>query len=350
MESDRDNFSDDLGHDAMEQQAANWLVLRDRGFTPAERREFDTWIGADTRHRELLAELEETWGLLGRAREEAPAPSAAPVEEARPRKGKIVWLASLLATAAVVVLAFTLWRRVGEQGTAFTQVASTAVGELRTIALPDGSLVRLNTDTSVEVKLTRGERQLRLARGEAHFKVASDPARPFVVTAGPVAVRAVGTRFNVRLRTEAVEVLVTEGKVRVDNAGRDGLATKTSSPPERPLLTANQRLVIPIAGSLDLKEAPPAAAAVMAPAEVEQALAWQSRRLEFVATPLGEIVAEFNRYNLHKLVIVDPRLESMRFGGTFPTDDYATLIRLLEKQFDVIADHGPNETRLRLAR
>jgi transmembrane sensor len=59
----------------------------------------------------------------------------------------------------------------------------------------------------------------RAARsGEAHFFVEKDPQRPFVVNAAGIDVRAVGTAFNVRIDPAAVEVLVTEGRVRVDPA------------------------------------------------------------------------------------------------------------------------------------
>jgi transmembrane sensor len=63
--------------------------------------------------------------------------------------------------------------------------------------------------------------------------------------------------------------------------------------------------------------------------------------LKFEAVPLSEIVAEFNRYNRHQLVITDPDLAKQKFGGTFRPDGYNTLVHLLEQSFDVVADrHG----------
>src|SRR5260370_1274200 len=61
---------------------------------------------------------------------------------------------------------------------------------------------------------------VRLTRGEAHLAVAKDSSRPFIVTAGGVSVRAVGTAFNVRRVEQRVEVFVTEGKVRIDSAAK----------------------------------------------------------------------------------------------------------------------------------
>ena len=82
-------------------------------------------------------------------------------------------------------------------------------------------------------------------------------------------------------------------------------------------------------------------------AEVRQALAWQARRLDFDATPLSAIVAEFNRYNRHKLVVADPQLEAERFGGSFPAGDYLTFVRILEVNFGVVAETKGGETVLR---
>ena len=82
--------------------------------------------------------------------------------------------------------------------------------------------------------------------------------------------------------------------------------------------------------------------------EVKQALAWQSRRLDFDATPLEEIVAEMNRYNRHKLVIADSRLTTRQFGGSFPAGDYETIVRMLETNFGVVAERKGGETWLRL--
>jgi transmembrane sensor len=95
--------------------------------------------------------------------------------------------------------------------------------------------------------------------------------------------------------------------------------------------------------------APAAAAmAVLSTREIEAALAWQKRSLDYADAPLAEIVADFNRYNQHRLVIVDPALAKRRFGGTFPAGDYRSLVHVLEETFDVVAERRERETILRL--
>jgi transmembrane sensor len=220
--------------------------------------------------------------------------------------------------------------------------------------LPDGTFVTLNTNKAVDVHFSATERRVRLLRGEALFTVARNPARPFVVEAGGVAVKAVGTAFNVRLQAETVEVLVTEGKVRVDDA-RQGRSLLASPEPaaepasggdeSRRLLRPGEKVVIPVRSDA----APiPGTASTLSDSEVAEALAWQRRRLEYVDAPLSEIIADFNRYNQHRLVIADPALASSRFGGTFPAGDYHSLVQLLEKSFGVKVERRDRETVLRL--
>jgi transmembrane sensor len=92
----------------------------------------------------------------------------------------------------------------------------------------------------------------------------------------------------------------------------------------------------------------PATASALSDRDVAEALAWQRRRLEYVDAPLSEIIADFNRYNQHRLIIADPALASSRFGGAFPAGDYDSLLQLLEKSFGVQVERRDRETVLRL--
>jgi len=325
----------------IEEKAADWLLRHDRGLALAEQKELATWLHADPRHAEIYAELQETWCRIDELRETPPlASQVTPSRFSR----KPIWFSATIAAAAVVVFA---WFNAVHLAPSYATTASTAVGEQRVLPLPDGSVIQLNTATTVAVQFTARERRVQLVQGEAHFQVAKNPARPFVVGAGAVAVKAVGTAFDVRLQTERITVLVTEGKVRVDDSAKgESMLPVVALDHEPPLLLAGQRAVIPTASG---RPSILAIVSVLGPGEMSEALAWQSRRLEFVATPLATIVAEFNRYNQHKLVLTDPQLAERRFGGTFAANDTEELVRLLEVDFGVIVERGENETRLRLA-
>jgi transmembrane sensor len=334
--------------EAIEATAAVWLSLRDRGLSEGETAEFVRWLQQDARHAEVFAQLDGAWKNFNRLGALRPPGVAEPdIELLAPRpRGRRRWPVALataaLAAAAVLALAVLgPWRIAPARPT-----AETAVGALQKLDLPDGSVARLNTDSALEVRFTPGERAVRLVRGEAHFTVARDPARPFVVSAGPVAVRAVGTAFNVRLRAESIEVLVTEGRVQVSETvqGRSllGAVGPDGGPP---VLAAGERVVVPAV-------APTPATAVVAevpPPAVERALAWHEGRLEFDAAPLSEVVAEFNRHNRRQLVIDDPRLPARRFSGSFRADGCEPFVRLLEESFGVAAERSERAIVLRRA-
>ena len=213
--------------------------------------------------------------------------------------------------------------------------------------LEDGSTIELNTGAKVEVHYTADMRTVQLVHGEALFSVAKNPARPFIVAAGPVAVRAVGTAFRVALAPREVSVLVTEGKVQVAStsvapapaAGAENPGSPASDPT---MLTAGQQTVI----DLTATDLVPAVQEVT-PAQVERALAWQGLRLEFVDMPLGDVVTDFNRYNRRKLVVADDATAAIVVGGNFRADNVEAFVRLLESGFGVTAFRHGDEIVLR---
>lgn len=338
---------------AMEEAALAWFARCQQGLSAGQETAFQNWLCADPRHAELFNELDGTWALLGRVSD----PAAAVSLPAAPRRLPFLRLGvSLLAAAAAVAIAYVSWWRPAH----YSGETVTEIGAQRALRLPDGSLVSLNTDSAVAAAFTPAERRIRLERGEAHFAVAKNPARPFVVEAGGVAVRAVGTAFNVRLADQAVEVLVTEGKVRVDDAvsGQSLLARPTGVNGEalpglgQPLLTSGQKVVVARPAAvikLESRLAETAAIAVSA-GEIQRELAWRERRLDFELATLGEIAAEFNRYNRHKLVIGDPALAQQRYGGSFKPDDEAGFVRMLRENFGVAVEETEAATVLRSGR
>lgn len=327
--------------------AADWIARRYAGLTPSEEREFARWLAADSRHAAAFAELDATWTGLDRLtlppeqRGQIDPDALAP----RPARGRR-WRRFLpLAAAAAVALA-ALYGTHGYWAPGqlrLSEAVTTSVGGFRRITLPDGSVVRVNTDSAIKVAYTPGERRVKLVRGEAHFTVAKDAARPFFVEAGGVAVRAVGTAFNVRLRAADLEVLVTEGKVSIADPAKGESLLAPRTPDSVPLLVAGEGAVLPLP-----EGGAPQRAAVRSvpPPEMERALAWQDRRIEMVSAPLSEFVAEFNRYNRNPIRIVDPVLAARRFGGSFRADEPETFIRLLQLRFGLSVERAGDTTIL----
>ncbi len=332
----------DAEPDPIEEVAMDWLLERDEGFAPGRAAEYEAWRRRDARHAAAVERLEQTWSRLEELAQ--PAGEVPRVARAgsslRPSRRLVLWPA--LAAAAAMVLAFGWWR--AGAGNLHAQYA-TSPGAVQRILLPDGSVVTLNGESAAEVDYAGDQRGVRLGRGEAHFDVARDPARPFVVTAGGISVRAVGTAFNVRVATAAVEVVVASGLVRV-TAPEKGLAQPRPGLTPTPLLEKGDRVVVPRTGI----EALPAVTR-LDPEQLREALAWQQERLVFADTPLREVVDQFNRRNVLQVRFGDEQLGTRLVGGTFAANNVEAFVSLLERGGDLTAERrGEREIILRRVR
>ncbi|HEY5551529.1 MAG TPA: FecR domain-containing protein [Opitutaceae bacterium] len=329
-----DRARDGSPPDRIVQQGADWVLRCDRGLTPSEQDEFCAWLAADPQHGREFARHRQHWKRLDRLAHWRPEHSDLPNPDllAPPRRHGLRRFLSIsipLAAAAAVALVIFTWEP--DVPESIPQVAASSSQRI----LEDGSLIELNRGAVVTVHYSSTERRINLERGEAYFSVTKDPARPFIVTALGISVRAVGTSFNVRLDAEVAEVLVTEGRVEVDSpremAKRSGTSRENrSGAPLVPLLEANQRAVVSLSSSHE-----PPRIATLTPGEIERLLAWQHRLLSFTAMPLSGIVAEFNRRNAVQLVVIDPELASVPISATFRSDNIQGFVHLLEAGFGV---------------
>jgi transmembrane sensor len=343
-------FPDPHDDEAIAHAAAAWVLREDRGLTATEQDEFSQWLASDPRHGAQLARHRKHWRRLESLAQWRPEHSALPNPDLlAPPRGRLLRFvpAVALAAAAAIAVFFVLRKPIEPVPQAIPTVVERAAPVTQRI-LEDGTVVELNKGAVLSVNFTAAERRVRLEQGEAHFSVTKNPARPFIVTAHGMDVFAVGTAFNVRLDSAVVEVLVTEGRVRVSEAPSTSPADAMASvkPPVVPLLEAGQRAVVSLAPHA---EAPKIA--TLTRGEIERVLSWQHRMLDFTAAPLAEVVAEFNRRNTVQMVIVDPELAGIRISATFRSDNIDAFVRLVEVGFATHAERrGENEILLRKAR
>lgn len=332
--------------DSLEDQAAGWVLRQDRGLTAAEQDDFLQWLAADRRHGEALARHRQNWdrlNLLGQWRpEHSPRPNRdllAPEEPvAKVVRFPRTWLAglSLAAAAALAVIAYLQW----PVSAPTENPVPAPIAAIEELKLADGSVVQLNRGGQVAVDYTPAARLVRLVRGEAHFTVAHNTARPFIVSAAGVDVRAVGTAFDVRLGGKAVDVLVTEGRVRID---RENAAVAGGRETVVPELSLGERTVVPLESA-----GPPPSVARVSTEQAAEMLAWQPKTLEFTSAPLRGVVAEFNRCNapVH-LVIADTELADIEVSASLRSDNVEGFIRLLEAGFNVQVERTDGTITLR---
>ncbi len=278
----------------IDDEAALWAVRIDaRGLDGVEDPELQAWLAGDHRRAGALLRAQAAISFLDRGR--ALAGSVPAVEGRGPSRRALI---AAGGAAAAMVGGVGLW-------TLRPRRLDTGLGEIRRVPLADGSMVAINTSSALEVDIKARARDIVLKQGEAWFQVAKDAKRPFVVSAGPVRVRAVGTAFSVR-RSERgdprVDVMVTEGVVEAWVEGVD-------APPHR--LSAGDMIVLASAAPTPVTESP---------SEIERSLAWRNGEISLDGESLEEAARLFNRYNSRQIVIQDPDLAKERFVGLFQTN------------------------------
>lgn len=308
--------------------AARWTVRRDRGLSAAEAIEYELWLAADLRHAVAMQRSTAAWSHLDRLPESAAIPVIAAITRRRSfwRRAITVSFAAVAAAMAIGIFVGSRHRSVVPPSPVISFVALTAP---RTVTLTDGSLVQLNTGSEVVELFTAAERHVLLARGEAHFSVTKNPARPFIVRAGALQVRAVGTAFNINLQSSAVDVIVTEGRVQVTPAVSSLLSTPV------PALYAGERALLrgEFDPASDLTHA--LVRSHLDAAEIAGALAWRAPLLRLGGATLAELAVEFERGTGKHLVFADPSLAGLRFGGRFRADDLEGFTQVLATTLDL---------------
>lgn len=264
------------GLDIASRQAVEWLARRhDPDTTGFDARAFQAWLAENPRNRRAFAEIEALWQASGTA-------SATGIT-ARPAVSRRAFSRRVLA-AGVAALAVT--------GAATLALAPepadfrTAPGETARITLPDGTAVDLSTDTALRLVFSDTERRVELLSGEAFFAVAKDTARPFRVRSQETEAEALGTAFSVARTDDGARVTVTEHSVAVTAGG------------ERRVITAGQH-VETFAMGRHLPLGP------VEEAHIERDLSWRAGKLVFLDRPLGQVVAELDRWRRGRTMILD---------------------------------------------
>src|ERR1700734_3769211 len=299
--------------ESIDEQAAGGAVRAEAGaLGPDQQRELGAWLTADSRHLGAYTRARAQWADLDRL-----AALHGPVSQVTTNLGPRLSLSrrELLAAsvAAITVAGSGLsWLLLREGSERYPS----SIGEIRRIALNDGSTMLLNTATELTVTFSKRQRDIRLIRGEALFEVAHDKTRPFLVRANDIAVRAVGTAFAVRLEASQVDVTVTGGVVEVTPPGTAlGSAPSVTSTfqPEPQRVTANERVVIGSAHPPEIRS--------ITPAESDRQLAWREGMVSFEGESLQAAMAEINRHNRRQIVVDDPGLAAKPIVGVFRATD-----------------------------
>ncbi len=293
--------------DAAATAAAGWYArLRADDVDEADRAGFHAWHDGDPAHARSWATIGRVGDGLDTLRGDdrlaamiatAKGDRAAGSTRRFPMSGR--GLAPKLAMAAALLLTLGITGGViaGRTAPVMRQaIVATAIGQVRQVRLPDGSVMTVDAQSVAIVDAPEAERRVRIDRGRAMFAVAKDAAHPFVVTAGTASVRALGTHFSVEVEPGRLTVALVEGSVRVDLPGR----SRQLAPGD--VLTLTDGAITVRAG----------AAAI--------GTEWRTGTLTFDSLPLAEVAARLNHYSAQRIVIADPALARRPFSGVLDTD------------------------------
>jgi transmembrane sensor len=311
-----------------DEAAAQWLILRDRGFHADEAAAFEAWLARSEANTDAWAHADDLWGsfdeppdlLLEQIRKSAlaarpsPAPRfliAASVAAVAVLSGFAGWIALRPPSGQESALAFA--------GDPRHPDYATAIGTPSTVELADGSHVTLDTDSALSVRLTPGRRDVRLLRGRAYFDVAPDAKRPFTVEAGARAVTALGTAFSVRWDSQNILVVLERGHVRIASPHRADLA-----------LSPGQAYDAQGDGAGQVERV-----------DLGRDLAWRSGYLEFRDEPLTQAVGEMSRYGGGQVTFGDARAAGLKITGRFRVGDPVRFAHVLTDVYPLRVTERP---------
>ena len=333
-------------------RAAEWIMLFEEGDVSAEdRAAFVAWRNASDKHREAFERLAALWGGFDRVRvlddyvlmDDTLTLLAEDAARARwnvfARRPVLAGLAALLCLVVGTAFVYQLTDDASGRGQSIHQ---TAIGEQRTIDLPDGSTINLNTNSRLAVAYTNAARDIRLLSGEAYFDVKPDKNWPFSVWAGNGTVTAIGTAFSVRMRNDGVHVTVMKGRVALIPNRLQG---ETASIGEE-IPVAAEAVTEIATGQNAIFDETVERIDVVEPDVRARKLSWREGVLAFSGDPLSEVVAEVGRYTNMTIVIEDEDLRDLPVVAYFKIGEVEEMFEALEIMTDLKAERlGPKHVR-----
>jgi transmembrane sensor len=327
----------------IQEQASLWISRLDRSLSPKETQQLSQWIAQTPKHHEALLEMAKHWDdltvlnqistMFPLARKENPTSTA--------------WARAAIAASFIFMALISgnlmyngkIFSLTSQNQQANNQTYHTNIGEQANFMMPDGTKIRLNTNSIVQIKYTPTHRQISLLQGEVSFDVAKDKKRPFTVTAGSQSFTALGTVFNVQKSNDkAIELVVTEGRVLITNANEsiekisEIIALKSKNLLLGVLVHSGEKALI----IKDVK-----APVIKIPLEqLQRDLAWQQGMLIFEGEPLDQALMEVERYTSIKFSIIDPKLVNLKVAGYFKAGDIDGLLASLNSNFNIVTNRN----------
>ena len=241
-----------------------------------------------------------------------------PSPRRRARLYPMVAAASLL----VLVAGLALYLHTVKHPPTYPTAIAAPRGAKKSMQLPDGSKLWLNAGSKIVISnaFTLGNREVSL-EGEAFFNVKHDEQHPFVIHAGNLDVRVLGTTLNVRAYPgdSSVETTLIDGKVTVEVPGDAASAV---------VLRPNEKLTIAV-GNAPVKF-------VHRPIEPDRTdgtiteTSWVSNKLVFRQETLAAMATRLERWYDVTIVFENQRFRNDTLSGTFPQEPIGDVMHALQ--------------------
>ncbi|WP_420428786.1 FecR family protein [Kordiimonas sp.] len=336
-------------------QAADWLAKLDRGdLTAEERADFTDWLAEDPKNKDSIQQAADLWyGLneplsrlaplmAGEGQEEGRANGQMPLGLFGPALARLKVTAFAVAVLLIGVVSASIF--LSSPSADVENYYATAVGETRIVDLVDGSQVHLNTDSIIEQSYSGEERVVRLIAGEAIFDVAHDKERPFLVYAADGVIRAVGTRFAVRVAEHKVSVTVTDGRValarRLDKSMAQNNVMDALVYQETPIMVSK-------GGAADIGRTETNVQQSVSERDLAKRLSWTTGQLVFYDEDLQSVIDEVARYTTVKIKVMDDALKDKKITGILQIGDVDLMLEGVEAALNIKANRiEPNLVHL----
>jgi transmembrane sensor len=307
----------------IKKEAGDWLERKDRpGWSEADQRELDGWFAESAAHLLAYHRVAEAWKQAERLIA-LRHPGDIGINDARHARPVLMRIAAAIAITAIFVAGGGAYFFTRSSGQTF----ETPLGGHEIVTLSDGSHIELNTDTSVHVDLSSGQRMASLEKGEAYFEIAHDASRPFTVKVANHRITVLGTKFRVLDAPNKVEVALLDGRVWFDTEAKD-------KHPQSALLSPGQVLVATAQGMSVFSQSAPS---------LESDLSWRNGLLVFRHTSLIDAANEYNRYNARKIVIANASVGKLTISGILPTKDLNAFTHMARTFFDIRVSENDRE-------
>lgn len=286
---------------AVAQRAVQWLVaLQADAVAPEVVSEWERWRAAHPEHERAWLRIESVRGRLQplsspQSSAIAQAALTPAVSQHRRRTLKALSFLAVAGGAGWLAERSTPWRE-------WSSDYRTRIGERRTLPLPDGTQLVLNTGSAINVAFTDTERRIVLIAGEILIKTAQEGRavyRPFLVETAFGTARALGTEYAVRQLEASTQVSVYAGAVQIEPRHHAGQTL---------VLHAGER------GDYSADAAAPAGVAD------DTTIAWKDGFIVARSMRLDDFLAELARYSDDTLSC-DPAVAGLRLSGSFPVND-----------------------------